>query len=85
VTKYEEMCNVAETARKNWNIHRDRCRQYMASLIATTVGVQAQASRARLIQILLKSHKRSPNLFRFTEVGNGVGSRVGIFQSKQRS
>lgn len=33
-SKYEEMCDVAETARKNWNIHRDHCRQHMASLIA---------------------------------------------------
>jgi hypothetical protein len=32
-SKYEEMCDVAKTARKNWNARRDRCRQYMATLI----------------------------------------------------
>jgi hypothetical protein len=32
-SKYEEMCDVAKTARKNWSAHRDRCRQYMATLI----------------------------------------------------
>ena len=32
-SKYEEMCDIATTARKNWMAHRDRCRQYMASLV----------------------------------------------------
>jgi hypothetical protein len=32
-SKYEEMCDVAKTARKNWLAHRERCRQYMASLV----------------------------------------------------
>lgn len=33
-SKYEEMCDAAATARKNWMEHRDRCRQHMASLVA---------------------------------------------------
>jgi hypothetical protein len=32
-SKYEEMRGVEETARKNWVAHRERCRQYMASLV----------------------------------------------------
>jgi hypothetical protein len=32
-SKYEEMCDVARTARTNWSAHHQRCRQYMASLV----------------------------------------------------
>jgi hypothetical protein len=32
-SKYEEMYDVAKTARKNWVAHRERCRQYMATLV----------------------------------------------------
>ena len=32
-SKYEEMCDVATTARKEWLARRERCRQYMVSLV----------------------------------------------------
>lgn len=32
-SKYEEMCEIAETARKDWIARRERARQHMASLV----------------------------------------------------
>jgi hypothetical protein len=32
-SKYEEMCDIAETARKNWFVRRDHCRQHTVSLV----------------------------------------------------
>ena len=41
-------------------------------------------SRARLIQILLKTHKYFTYIFRPAEVGNRVGNGVAILQAEQR-
>jgi hypothetical protein len=39
---------------------------------------------AWLVEILLKSHENSADLFGPAQVGNGVGDGVGIFEVKQR-
>ena len=44
-----------------------------------------RASRRPLIEELLKLGKDTPNLFRFAQIGHGVGDRVVILQPEQRS
>jgi hypothetical protein len=42
------------------------------------------ASRARLIKILLKSYEDLADLFGLAEIGDGIGNRIPILQPEQR-
>ena len=60
-------------------------RQPSATLKLVYVDRGLQGSRRLLIQKPLEANKNLPDLFGSSKVGHGVGNRVMVFKTEQRS